>query len=235
MQLELKSPLEGWCLDLDRVPDPVFAGRTAGDGVAIDPTGDCLYAPCDAVVVSVHAAAHAVALRTREGIELLLHLGIDTVTLGGAAFDPLVAAGDAVVAGDPLIRFDLDHVVRNATAAVTPVLVTSPATIERVCGDGACRVGTPLMRVTAIAGVPNGDREGPASERRFVVRLPHGLHARPAARIARALHGLDADVTLAAGDVRASAASSIAMLGLAAGCGDTVRGEARGSDAFSAW
>lgn len=235
MELELKSPLDGWCLDLDRVPDPVFAGRAAGEGVAIDPTGDCLHAPCDATVVSIHAAGHAVALRAAGGVELLLHLGIDTVALTGAGFEPLVGPGDAVAAGDPLIRFDLDHVVRSATAAVTPVLVTSPATVTPLCVDGPCPVGTPLMRVApasvANTGTAGGSRGGAASERRFVIRLPHGLHARPAARIARAVADLDAEVVLIAGEARASVASSIALLGLSAGCGDTVQVEAHGLDA----
>ncbi len=126
MQLELKSPLDGWCVDLGAVPDPVFAGLVVGDGVAIDPTGDCLHAPCDATVLSIHAAGHAVALRAAGDVELLVHIGIDTVALGGEGFVVLVEPGAVVRGGDPLIRFDLDRVVRDATAAVTPVLVTSP-------------------------------------------------------------------------------------------------------------
>ena len=82
----LTSPLQGWAAPLEAVPDPVFAERMMGDGIAVDPTGDCLYAPCDAVVLGVHASSHAITLRTPEGAELLMHIGLDTVNLGGAGF-----------------------------------------------------------------------------------------------------------------------------------------------------
>jgi phosphoenolpyruvate-protein phosphotransferase len=233
VQLELKSPLDGWCVDLGAVPDPVFAGRAVGDGVAIDPTGDCLHAPCDATVLSVHAAGHAVALRAAGGVELLVHLGIDTVALGGDGFVALVEPGAVVRTGDPLIRFDLDRIVRDATAAVTPVLVTSPARIERLSPDGACTVGAPLLRVTP-EDTGARDHGGAVHRRHIVVRLPHGLHARPAARVAQALRSLDAAVMLIRGDACASAASSVSLLGLSAGCGDELLVEARGADAQAA-
>ena len=81
--LTLVSPLRGWCAPIDETPDAVFAQRLLGDGVAIDPTEDTLHAPCDGEVISVAAARHAVALRAANGAEILLHVGIDTVALGG--------------------------------------------------------------------------------------------------------------------------------------------------------
>ena len=77
----LTSPLQGWASPLEAVPDPVFAERMMGDGIAVDPTGDCLHAPCDAVVLSVHASGHAITLRTPEGAEILMHIGLDTLSL----------------------------------------------------------------------------------------------------------------------------------------------------------
>ncbi|MGC4665497.1 PTS sugar transporter subunit IIA, partial [Escherichia coli] len=94
-------------MPLAAVPDPVFAGGMMGDGLAIDPVGDTLHAPCDARVVSIHAAGHAVTLDAGQGVQLLMHVGIDSVTLAGEPFTACVAAGARVRVGDPLLRFDL--------------------------------------------------------------------------------------------------------------------------------
>ena len=99
-ELVLFSPLDGWAAPLAEVPDPVFAQAMLGDGVAVDPTGSVLHAPCDGVIISVHAARHAVSLRAEGGVELLMHVGLDTVTLGGAGFEVHVAEGQAVRAGE---------------------------------------------------------------------------------------------------------------------------------------
>src|ERR671910_652473 len=112
--LTLVSPLRGWCAPLDETPDPVFAQRLLGDGVAIDPTAGVLHAPCDGEVISVAAARHAVAIRAPNGAEILLHVGIDSVALGGEGFEMLVSAGARVRRGDPLLSFDLDALARRA-------------------------------------------------------------------------------------------------------------------------
>src|SRR5262245_3414438 len=106
--LVLVAPLEGWSAPLDEVPDPVFAGRLLGDGVAVDPTGATLYAPCDAEVISIPPQHHAITLRAPNGAELLLHVGIDTVALGGQGFELHVDAGAHVRAGQRLLSFNLD-------------------------------------------------------------------------------------------------------------------------------
>src|SRR5262245_39522613 len=122
-KLVLTSPLAGWSTPLEEVPDETFAKRLVGDGVAIDPVNDTLHAPCDAEIVSIPASNHAVTLRAADGAEMLLHVGIDTVKLGGRGFTALKRAGASVKAGDPLIRFDLDQLARSAPSLLTPVLV----------------------------------------------------------------------------------------------------------------
>ncbi len=97
--LVLSAPLSGVVWPLERIPDPVFAQKMVGDGLSIDPTDALLVAPCDAEVMSLHAAGHAITLRTAEGAEILLHIGIDTVKLKGEGFHPAVQAGDQVRAG----------------------------------------------------------------------------------------------------------------------------------------
>ena len=95
--------MAGWAAPLDEVPDAVFAERMMGEGLAIDPLEGLLRAPCDAEVISVPASRHAVTLRLANGAELLIHIGLETVGLGGEGFTAHVAAGQSVATGDPLI------------------------------------------------------------------------------------------------------------------------------------
>ena len=97
MSLIITSPLRGWATTLDSVPDPVFAQRMMGDGVAIQPLGDTIVAPFDGEVVTLHDAGHAISLRSAEGAEILIHIGLDTVMLKGEGFTPLVAIGQIEV------------------------------------------------------------------------------------------------------------------------------------------
>src|SRR3974390_2507773 len=106
--IALSAPLAGFVLPITDVPDPVFAGGLAGDGVAIDPTNEVVYAPCAGEVGLMPAGRHALTLRTG-GFELLLHVGIDTVHLNGAGFELLITNGAQVAAGQPLMRFSLDR------------------------------------------------------------------------------------------------------------------------------
>src|ERR1700731_3665123 len=110
MSLRILAPFDGWCGPLDEVPDPVFAGRMLGDGLAIDPTVGVLVAPCAGEIITLPASAHAVSIRAADGVDLLIHVGIDTVQLGGRGFEARVRPGATVRAGDELIRFDLDIV-----------------------------------------------------------------------------------------------------------------------------
>ena len=104
----IKAPLDGFIFPLEQVPDPVFSQKMVGDGISIDPTGQLLCAPCDGLILQVHRAGHAVTLTTAAGLELMIHIGLDTVQLKGEGFTPKVAQGQAVKTGDPLIEFDAD-------------------------------------------------------------------------------------------------------------------------------
>ncbi|MET0406714.1 MAG: PTS glucose transporter subunit IIA, partial [Cystobacter sp.] len=113
-KLKLVAPISGWATRLEEVPDPAFAQKMVGDGIAVDPTSSELRAPCEGVVVSVHASRHACTLRTSTGAEILLHIGIDTVSLRGEGFIAHVQEGQRVRAGEPLIGFDMDLLARKA-------------------------------------------------------------------------------------------------------------------------
>ncbi|MBO9696808.1 MAG: phosphoenolpyruvate--protein phosphotransferase [Sphingopyxis sp.] len=237
MGLIITSPLRGWATTLDSVPDPVFARRMMGDGVAIQPLGDTVVAPFDGEVVTLHDAGHAVSLRSAEGAEVLIHVGLDTVMLKGEGFTPLVAVGDRVSRGDPLIRFDLDAVALAATSLITPVIVTNAEVfaISRRTTDaavGACEALMTLVPVQADARRRSDD--GTVVEQAVILSLPHGIHARPAARIGEVARGFEAEMHLVKGDKRGDARSTIALLALGTAFGDEVVVQARGDDAEAA-
>lgn len=229
--LLIAAPLAGWSLPLAEVPDPVFAESMAGDGVAIDPTGSVLHAPCDGDVVDMKGARHAVTLRSALGIEILMHVGIDTVKLGGEGFVPLVRAGEHVSQGQPLLRFVLGDLARRVPSLVTPVVLASPGTVLRRTIHRAVRVGDVLMEVAAGAGASRGGRDFTEETRReFGVPFEHGLHVRPAALLAAALRPFSAEVSIIYRGRSANARSSVGLMALGVRCGDTIEVKAVGAD-----
>ena len=233
--LILKAPLAGWCMPLAEVPDPVFAERMAGDGVAIDPTGGVLHAPCDGEIVPMKGAKHAVTLRAESGIDILVHVGIDTVALAGEGFELLVSPGQRVRSGEALLRFDLDFVVRRAKSAVSPIVLASGGSIAKRAENRALAVGDWLMEVAAPGATAEASNaEGIDARRHFRVPFDHGLHVRPAALIAAALRPFKAEVVIMWHGRSANARSTVAMMSLGVHCGDTVEVRALGPDAAAA-
>jgi phosphocarrier protein FPr len=230
--LKLVSPVAGWATGLEEVPDPAFAQRMVGDGIAVDPTSPELRAPCDGVVVSVHASRHACTLRSDSGAEILLHIGVDTVDLRGEGFTVRVREGQSVRTGDLLISFDLDLLARKARSLVTSMVVVNGegyTVIDRV-QDRAVAVGEPLL---SISGQAAGTLQAPVStevaEQRVRLLIPHGLHARPAAAFSRHARLHAGSVTLSGKERSANGKSVVALMGLGARHGEmltiTVRGE----------
>ena len=124
--LKLVAPITGRSIPLSEVPDPVFAQKMAGEGVAIDPTGDVAVAPADGVLTLVFNTKHAFAITTDNGAELLVHIGLETVSLNGEGFEQLVEQGAKVKAGTPIIKFDREFIKSKGLPLVTPVLITNP-------------------------------------------------------------------------------------------------------------
>ena len=240
--LVLLSPLAGWSTPLEEIPDPVFAGRMLGDGLAVDPTGDTLHAPCDGEIITLPQSKHAVTLRTGGGAEILMHIGIDTVGLGGAGFEAHVHPGRRVAAGERLITFDLDLIARRARSLLTPILVMEGCgfTVVRSIGNRELSVGDVLMEIApaAEAGEPRSveaQSEIAAGElQRVRVALEHGIHARPAAQIVNALKGLGGQVSIVAHGRSANARSTVALMKLGVRKGDEVEVRATGDQARSA-
>ncbi|GFE81652.1 phosphoenolpyruvate--protein phosphotransferase [Steroidobacter agaridevorans] len=233
--LKLHSPLRGWCASLDETPDEVFAQRFLGDGVAIDPTGDTLHAPCDGEVVSVAASKHAVALRAENGAEILLHVGIDTVALGGNGFETLVQPGARVSRGQPLLKFDLDVLARGAKSLITPMLITNGDrfAMANACVGVAVEVGDALFDVVATGTNAAAASSGAEQEQTlsFVVPLEHGIHARPAALIANFAKTQAGEITVSAHGRSANTRSAVSLMALGVKHGDEMTLIARGAGA----
>jgi len=149
---EIASPLTGSAMALDAVPDPVFASGAMGGGAGVDPSGDVVVtAPADGTVVVAMGSGHAYGLSLDSGVEILIHVGLDTVNLEGKGFDVKVAKGDRVRAGDVLVRVDRSVVEAAGYSLVTPVIVTNTAKFSSVelVAPGSVASGAPLLRVTA--------------------------------------------------------------------------------------
>ncbi|MFL5582984.1 MAG: phosphoenolpyruvate--protein phosphotransferase [Gemmatimonadaceae bacterium] len=241
--LSLLAPVSGLLVPLEQVPDPAFAQKLAGDGVSIEPLSDRLVAPCDGRVLQVHRAAHAVTLDAR-GLELVLHVGIDTVNLKGQGFRPLVKAGDQVRAGDPLIAFDADLVARRARSLLTQMLVSN---MDRVASmtprTGRVAAGRDVVLEVVLAGGSAEGMQAAAAKRAggdavasapIVVRTETGLHARPAAVLASAARKFSADARIVKGDREANVRSVVSIMALEVMKGDSITIVARGDDAREA-
>jgi phosphocarrier protein FPr len=234
--VELRAPLSGWATPLSEVPDPAFAGGLVGDGVAIDPTEATLHAPCDGVVLTLHRARHACTVRAANGAEILMHIGVDTVELGGQGFVARVREDQAVRVGDPLISFDFDVVASKAKSMLTMIVVANgedAAVVSRTL-DREVACGEAMM---AVEGTATADALRPV-ERKIVSRtvplmIRAGLHARPAATLAALARAHAGAVTVGRGDQTANAKSVVALMRLGTGLGDqlTVSAEEPGADA----
>ena len=184
--------------------------------------------------MTLNPSAHAVTIDLDQGVQLLIHIGIDTVSLGGQGFTAHVREGQHVVAGALLIEFDLDYLARHAKSLITPVIVTSGGDVAAESEYLTDR-GAPLFTVDGNKG-SQASVVAPASALR-TLRLPlkHGLHARPAARIADLAKGFDATVELRTPEGKtASALSPVAMLALTLGHGAELIVAAGGEQAAQA-
>ena len=146
----IASPLIGNVVPLDQVPDQVFASGAMGKGIAIDPTDGVVVAPAKATVNLVFPTGHAIGLTTENGAELLIHIGMDTVSLAGKGFKTYVEAGEVVEAGQKLIEFDLATIREAKLPVITPVIVTNTADFNDVLTTKEARVNTGDYLLTAV-------------------------------------------------------------------------------------
>ena len=147
--IEIASPVAGKAVPLSEVPDPTFAQGILGQGAAVIPSEGRITAPADGTIDVMFDTGHAVSLITADGVELLIHVGIDTVQLGGSHYKARCKAGDKVKKGDLLIEFDPDAIRADGFEIVTPVIVCNTDAFASVspAADGAVTAGDVLLRI----------------------------------------------------------------------------------------
>jgi sugar PTS system EIIA component len=123
--IDIHSPLTGKLISLEEVPDPVFSQKMMGDGIAIEPTDGKVVSPVDGEIVQVFPTKHAVGIKAVNGAEILIHIGLETVSMNGEGFEAHVSEGKKVKVGDPLVTFDMDSVREKAKSTITPVIITN--------------------------------------------------------------------------------------------------------------
>lgn len=123
---------DGDSVSLDRVPDQVFAEKMLGDGVAIIPRSNKVKSPVNGRIVQVFDTRHAYSIETDDGLEVLVHIGINTVELKGEGFEPKVKDGDRVKVGDVLCEADLDFMIKKGYEIYTPVIITNMDAVKNI-------------------------------------------------------------------------------------------------------
>ena len=121
----LFTPIEGKCIPIEQVPDQVFAKKMMGEGIAFIPSSNQVFAPCDATVSMIASTHHAIGLINEDGVEILIHIGLDTVNYQGKGFKVYVEKNERVKKGELLIEFDKDFFESENVSLITPMIITN--------------------------------------------------------------------------------------------------------------
>ena len=163
-ELLIRAPLSGTAVPITDVPDPVFGEKVMGDGLAIRPSDGRICSPVDGTVTSVAASKHAYALQTAEGVDVLVHFGLDTVSLNGEGFTPAVQEGDQVKKGDLLCQVDLEVIRSAGLETITPVpFPDAPEAAVLTFHCGEVRTGDPIATV-ALPAAQEEPQAAPAAQ-----------------------------------------------------------------------
>ena len=131
-KIEIYSPIKGNSVTLDKVNDPVFSNKMIGDGVAILPEGNFVCAPCEGRIIQIFPTNHAFGIVTEDGLEVLVHIGLDTVELKGKGFKRLMEVGENVTVGEKIIEVDFDFLKSENKDIITPIVFTNMEMIEKI-------------------------------------------------------------------------------------------------------
>ncbi|NTW72042.1 MAG: PTS transporter subunit EIIC [Eubacteriaceae bacterium] len=148
-QITIKSPMKGLLTSLSEVPDALFANKMIGDGFAVTPEDGIVCSPVDGEILHIFDTNHAIGLVTPEGLEVLVHIGIDTVKLKGEGFTRIAEIGQKVHVGDRLVEFDIEYVKKHAKSIMTPVVITNMDKVnsmEIISGEHI-DIGTEVLKI----------------------------------------------------------------------------------------
>jgi phosphoenolpyruvate-protein phosphotransferase len=248
--LEIFPPLIGVVVDLSNVPDPVFADKMVGDGIAIDPLEPQIYAPFDGVVESIHRAKHAITIKSNNGISILIHVGLETVTLNGNGFNFFVKVGDVVTRGQVLGEVDIDLVACSVKSLISPIIFPDldqskytliPLVVKVVeKANMVTNNAVPIMRINIRNPLQDNQDNGRQNNVHqdnsagfgvaliksapIHIQYTQGIHARPAALLSTRARELsdDSEIFIEKNGVAVNLKSVVATLGLAILHNDTI-------------
>ena len=144
--IELVSPITGNILPMEEVPDKVFSDKMMGDGLAIEPSEGKILSPVDGTIVTIFPTNHAIGLESKEGLEILIHIGLDTVELQGEGFNRITEEGQKVKKGDLLMEFDIEKIQVAGKSTITPIVITNMDKIQKIeKNSGAVVAGSEIL------------------------------------------------------------------------------------------
>ena len=235
INLSVFSPASGVVVPLSEVPAPVFAEKMLGDGLAINPSSNFIYAPFDGIVKTLHKAFHAIVIESK-GIEALIHIGVETVNMKGEGFNAFVAAGQQVKQGDKLIGFDRDLISIKALSNLVVVIVSNRPEVELNKTEAGRDIQAGQFLFSLGAGAQSAREEASAKPEDFAlsavitVKNKNGFHARPASLIAKLAAGFDkTEVQIIKGRNRANAKSMVEIMSLSIDYDDNIQVAAAGA------
>jgi sugar PTS system EIIA component len=124
-KLQIVAPVNGAIIPLEEVPDPVFSQKMMGEGIAILPKEGAVYSPVDGTVILIASTKHAVGIRANDGTEILIHVGLETVSLNGKGFRVAVNEGDKISVGQMIMEVDWEYISKNAKSTIIPIVITN--------------------------------------------------------------------------------------------------------------
>lgn len=233
----IKAPLTGIVIPLHQIDDEVFSKKMVGDGIAIDPASQTLYSPVDGVVSFIHPSKHAITIKPDENpeIEILIHIGIDTVLMNGSGFKSFVKNGQKIKAGEKLIEFDLNQIIEKAKSPHTIILITNTVSqsekysIDLIPNANGFvqALKTDLFSISTHQTTGASKTSNNSSElyqQTIKCLVPSGLHARPASQITKiAIQNADGDVQILRNHQAANAKSLTSIISLGVSFGDEIQ------------
>jgi len=142
--------INGILLKIEDVPDPVFSRKMVGDGVALEPTEGIVYSPVNGTLIQLFPTKHALGIKTEEGLEILIHIGMDTVEMKGNGFESFVSEGEKVKIGNKLLKFDME-LVKKEHPLTSPIIITNMDIVDKIVkesyGEEVKAGKTKIMRV----------------------------------------------------------------------------------------
>ena len=242
MTIFVKAPFEGWVFPIEATPDQAFADKVLGNGIVIDPLGAQVLAPISGEIISIAQTRHALTIKHKSGLELLIHVGIDSVALKGQGFECLCKLGQNVSVGEPLLSFDPHFLSKYVKSLMTPLIVLNSEAFDVIplSQNSSVTPSEDVIRVepknakplTSVSHAAELDTDYEVSS--IKLNITNGIHARPAAQIVECVKPFKAKVEIGMGSRFVSASSISALMLLGAKQGDNINIRAIGPDAKAA-